>query len=177
MGEGAISTPIHFTDPNIESATVLRDVLKLFTDWELPADLAGSLYSKGGELVMRVVWIHHFLVKYDCPGPLKILKSLMEEKRKKQYLYGILDFLYCSNIDDIEGCDKCVIAEGNISYDLYRHIPAPYFWPLLQTSVSLEKSTRSGATFKGQVSIAQVSWRFSWKLTGQQAHTRESAAE
>lgn len=157
MDESAASTPIHFTDPNIESSTVLRDVLKLFTDWELPADLTGSLDTRDGELVMRVVCIHQFLTKYDCPGPMKTLKALIAAKRVKKQLTGICDFLFCANIDDVEGCDKCSITEGKLSYHLYRHIPGPYFWALLQTSVSLQKTTRAEATFKGHVSIAQVS--------------------
>lgn len=177
MGEGAISTPIHFTDPNIESSVVLRDVLRLFTDWELPADLAGSLDSPNGELVMRVVWIHHFLTKYDCPGPIKTLEGLIAAKRVNKQLTGICDFLFCANIDDVDGCDKCIIVEGKISYHLYRHIPAPYFWALLQTSVSLQKSNRAEATFKGHVSIAQVSSHSSSELTTQQAHVRETGAE
>lgn len=157
MAEAGTSSPIHLTDPNIESATVLRDVLKFFADWELPADLAGSLDTPNGELVMRVVWLHQFLTKYDCPGPTKTLESLVAAKRSKRELSGICDFLFCSNIGDVDGCDNCVISNGSVSYHLYRHIPAPYLWALLQTSVSLQKSERVGKTFARHVSIAQVS--------------------
>lgn len=86
MGEVGTKTAIYFTDPNIESATALRDVLKLFTDWELPDDLSGSLNTDDGELVMRVVWIYHFLVKYDCPGPLKVLARVCDCGETRQQI-------------------------------------------------------------------------------------------
>lgn len=66
------------------------------------------------------------------------------------------DFLYCSSIDDVAGCDKCSIMEGKTSYHLYRRVPAPYMWALLQTSATLQKSGCSGKVFVSRVSIAQV---------------------
>lgn len=158
MSDAATVTPIHFSDPNVESSSVLRDVLRLFSEWELPADLSGSLNTLDGELVMRVVWVHHFLQKYDCPGPLKTLNSLVSAKRRDGQLSGMCDFLYCANIDDVDGCDRCVVNGEQISYELYRNIPTPYFWALLQSCASLKKDTRLGEWFRGNISIAQVCW-------------------